>query len=485
MSTLCFLCGSTSSSVCPHCSQVAACSSSHLSVHRPNQTCRPFIVKRNPVVGRYLVAARDILPLETVLCEEPLCVGPSRERQSVCVECLQPVQDVETGTRCAGCRLPLCSTQCADRERHAVECQEFRRRGWTAGDDPDRIGALMEALTTIRMVLKKKSMRKLQEEEFIEDLFDLSQGNGDIADIDEKVLSEVWDIFGNDLEPAEFRACYNQLFINGKSLGEGISPGSALYLVFSIMNHSCVANTSVVITKDAEIQVKAQQLIKQGQEITTRYGGLNLGQPRRSQLLFDHWKFSCSCPRCQDPTELATYNSGLGCTVPGCQSYLLPYRALVWHCQGCGATQPVDFVLKVIRDAESFIKNNVSGDVDSEVLERTVWSLQSFLHPHHYLLAQIKLVLLNKYSFHTTMSRPVQERVLQLGQELAELTIQLDSVYSATLGKILKILIPVWSRVADADLSTGSIDRQQFLNRKRICYRYVDNLILCSRIKKK
>ena len=231
--------------------------------------------------------------------------------------------------------------------------------------------------------------------------------------------------------------------------------------------------------------MKAQQLIKEGDEITTRYGGLNLGQPRRSQLLFDHWKFSCSCSRCAGPTELGTYNSGLACTTPGCQAYLLPYRALVWQCEGCRATEPVDFVLKVIRDAESFIKNNIGGDVECDVLERTVWSLQSFLHPHHYLLAQIKLVLLNKYSFQSTMSRPVQERVLQLGQELAQLTIQLDSIYSVTLGKILKILIPTWSRLADADLSTGSISRKQFQHRKQLCYRYVDNLILCSRIKKK
>ena len=173
----------------------------------------------------------------------------------MCVECLKVVQDVETGTHCAGCRLPLCSQECAGKERHAVECQEFRSRGWTAGDDGDRIAALMEALTTIRMVLKKRSLSKNQGEEFIEDLFDLSQGNGDITEIDEKVMKEVTDIFGEDLDPEEFRSCYNQLFINGKSLGECFPPGSALYLVFSIMNHSCVANTSVVITKDMEVQV--------------------------------------------------------------------------------------------------------------------------------------------------------------------------------------------------------------------------------------
>ena len=96
----------------------------------------------------------------------------------------------------------------------------------------------------------------LDREEFIKDLFDLSQGNGDIPEIDEKVVNEAVNIFGEDLDREEFRTCYNQLFINGKSLGEGFPPGSGLYLVFSIMNHSCMANTSVVINSDTEIQVQ-------------------------------------------------------------------------------------------------------------------------------------------------------------------------------------------------------------------------------------
>jgi len=471
--------------VCPHCSLVSSCSSDHLLVHRPNQACRPFIVKRNPVVGRYLVASRNIHPLETILCEAPFCVGPSRERVPVCVECLQVVVEVEESGRCSGCNLPLCSQHCAAAGKdHCLECQEFRRRGWRAGEDMDRIGALMEALTTIRMILKKRRLKKDQENKFPNELFELSHGNGDTPEVDESLMSEVVNIFGEDINQEEFEDCYNQLFINAKSLGEGFPAGSALYLVFSIINHSCMANTSVVITKDKQIQVKAQRLIKKGEEITTRYGGLNLGQPRRSQLLFDHWRFSCSCARCLDPTELGTFNSGLSCTIPHCQSFLLPYRALVWRCHACNNTEPVDFVLKVIRDAESFIRNNIGGDVDSEVLERTIWSLQTFLHPQHYLLAQIKLVLLNKYSLQSTMSRPVIERVVQLGQELAQLTVQLDSNYSTTLGKIMKILIPVWSKLADADLASGGITSQQFQRRKIICYRYVDNLILCSKIKK-
>merc|ERR1711915_1076105 len=82
--------------------------------------------------------------------------------------------------------------------------------------------------------------------------------------------------------------------------------------------------------------------------------------------------------------------------------------------------------------------------VDCEALERTISSLQEVLHPQHYLLAQLKLVLLNKYSFISQMTRPIKERILQLGQELAQLTIQLDSVFSNTL---VKILNPVWSRM--------------------------------------
>ena len=64
-------------------------------------------------------------------------------------------------------------------------------------------------------------------------------------------------------------------------------------------------------------------------------------------------------------------------------------RALVWRCSTCGETQDIDTVIKMVRDAETFIRNNIGCDVDTDVLEGTIWALEKTFHPKHFLLAQV------------------------------------------------------------------------------------------------
>ena len=482
----CWLCGEAAD-LCPHCGLVSSCAP-HLPLHRHNNTCRPFTVRRTEALGRHLVAARTILPLETILVEEAWCVGPCRDTHHlVCVECLTLLHQVDL--QCPLCLLPVCSVQCLSGPHHQLECRHIQEKGegWRQDLDQDRLAALLAALTTIRMLLKKKALEK--DKSFVPELFDLSVSNGEIPEIEEKVTEEVRTLFGGDIDMTEFQRCYDQLFINGKSLCEiPGTRGTGLYLLYSIMNHSCVPNTCTILTTQTSLQVKAQTKILAGEEITARYGGLNLGQPRRSQLLSDHWRFSCSCPRCSDPTERGTFNSAVLCPVRECgelgSSYLCQYRALLWRCTSCAGTQPLEFVLKVIRDAESFIKNNVGCDVETEVLERTIWSLELTLHPRHYLLAQVKLVLLSKYSFLPAMSQPVLERVVQLGEELLLLSLALDTVYSVMVGTVLKVLIPAWSRLSERHRTEGSISVSQYKHRKTKTYGYVDMIINCNKMRR-
>ena len=49
------------------------------------------MVRRSDSVGRFMVATRDIEPLETILEERPLVMGPCRDGSLVCVECLVSV----------------------------------------------------------------------------------------------------------------------------------------------------------------------------------------------------------------------------------------------------------------------------------------------------------------------------------------------------------------------------------------------------------
>ena len=49
------------------------------------------MVRRSDSVGRFMVATRDIEPLETILEERALVMGPCRDGSLVCVECLVSV----------------------------------------------------------------------------------------------------------------------------------------------------------------------------------------------------------------------------------------------------------------------------------------------------------------------------------------------------------------------------------------------------------
>merc|ERR1712110_1393591 len=163
--------------------------------------------------------------------------------------------------------------------------------------------------------------------------------------------------------------------------------------------------------------------IRIGDEVTTRYGGLNIGQvPRPNRVQhFQQWGF---------------------CPSSGCSGFLLPSRALLWSCNTCQSQVPLEFIFKTLRDADIFIKNNIGpGEVEEGLLERAIWHLADSLHPHHFLLSQVKLVLLTKYSLLLSPPRPILERITQLGEELVHLTSRLDSPLSPALPRILKVLI--------------------------------------------
>jgi hypothetical protein len=45
-----------------------------------------------------------------------------------------------------------------------------------------------------------------------------------------------------------------------------------------------------------------------------------------------------------------------------------------------------------LRKAESYIKNNLGGEADNDILERALQVLSTSLHTNHYLLAQVDMV---------------------------------------------------------------------------------------------
>ena len=80
----------------------------------------------------------------------------------------------------------------------------------------------------------------------------------------------------------------------------------ALYPTFSFVSHSCLANARVVFNEDSSIRLRAQVDIKRGQEITIQYISHLFSNILRREEIVSNWMFQCSCPRCEDPSELGT-----------------------------------------------------------------------------------------------------------------------------------------------------------------------------------
>ena len=58
---------------------------------RPENFCFPFMVEQRPGVGRFVVATRDIEPLEMVMWDNAATLGPRMGCAPCCLQCLKPV----------------------------------------------------------------------------------------------------------------------------------------------------------------------------------------------------------------------------------------------------------------------------------------------------------------------------------------------------------------------------------------------------------
>ena len=141
----CFLCrtavelssSDVNKNVCSFCPKSSAtiyyCSPEHLSLHRGNShknrtyteiICWPFCIETKPLIGRIMVATRDIRAGETILEEQPAVWGPNSISTAVCLECLNPPkilhlecndkQDestIHSINKCSKCRFPVCGRE--------------------------------------------------------------------------------------------------------------------------------------------------------------------------------------------------------------------------------------------------------------------------------------------------------------------------------------------------------------------------------------
>lgn len=182
--------------------------------------------------------------------------------------------------------------------------------------------------------------------------------------------------------------------VTSRSAG-GLPQAHALYPVFSITNHSCVANTRHGREGEAFCLVATVNIPK-GREITTSYNSPSLGSIVRRPQFRKLWHFDCTCPRCADPGELGTLASALACS--SCPGHFLPQKPLEdnsdWGCARCGANISHKEAEKITEAAKQ-VEEAGRGGIDD--LEATLHRLVELVHPRHYLAMQVKRMLCLMY----------------------------------------------------------------------------------------
>ena len=100
--------------------------SAHWDLHRSldKKFCYPFKVVEDEILGRRIVAVRDINQMEVIMEDRPVAVGPVHSTPPVCLQCYKLVS---LEYECEGCGFPMCDEQCAAGDNHAQECQIFRK----------------------------------------------------------------------------------------------------------------------------------------------------------------------------------------------------------------------------------------------------------------------------------------------------------------------------------------------------------------------
>ena len=167
------------------------------------------------------------------------------------------------------------------------------------------------------------------------------------------------------------------------------------------MQQGCVPNATYGFKENGQIVVRAAVPITKGSRIYNDYtiNGLRFTMKRQSILKKTRFG-SCACQRCKDPAELGTFAGGIYCPrCPNQEGVLLPENPLNqtadWLCNKCFIRHPIKLVVSLMKDSveDLWSLNRLSAPDCEKFIQKHAKTL----HPHNFLLTDIKLDLINNY----------------------------------------------------------------------------------------
>ncbi|XP_058064802.1 SET domain-containing protein SmydA-8 [Anopheles bellator] len=445
---------------------------------------KPYIVKRNDLVGRYIVAAKDLKAGETILETDPLVVGPCAESDPVCLGCHSTFDPGSDDFRCGSCGWRICSPDCAGLSsphstHRSLECIPLRDKNvkrLLQAASGDELKLMYEAVLTLRCMLLQTVDPSLYAGILeMDPLNSVRQAIPKLWNRNQKaIVGRIRDEWAfQEFSEQELHTICGVIEVNAFEVGQEPVKARALFPEAYLLMHDCTPNTGHTDAPQTHrLTVRTLGKVKAGQPLTLAYAYILQGTLKRRQHLWEEKFFWCTCARCSDPTEFGTFCSAVRCTK--CRrGYLLPSSPLDqeadWRCNG-GCPNAASCQTIVLLLEKAFQKLDSIGGNDVEGYERFLTAYGTVLHENHHLLLSAKHSLCELYGkaegyLIPNLSREQLKRKETLCRDLLEVIDQLEPGLSRLRGTILyELHVPLMIEAGQL-FQGGAIQRPELRRR--------------------
>ncbi|CAG9564431.1 unnamed protein product [Danaus chrysippus] len=443
-----------------------------------------YEVKHSDVMGRYIVATRDIEPGEVIITAPALVVGPCSGCGLICLGCYRELEESNL-TKCSGCKWPLCSNSCYGIGKYTghstYECETLKK----IQPDYKNIEELKDsyhAITPLRcLLLKKSDPSKWCSLSEMESHNAIRRSRGDIYPMNDRNVVQRLKKWGLEYDDDEVHTVCGILEVNAFEVGASGANARALYSEAYLLAHDCTPSTSHTDHErrpGRPLTIRAAIRHVPGDVISLCYAYTLQGTLKRREHLVLSKFFMCGCVRCADPTERGTQASSLRC--PRCAASVLstdPLRGdAAWRCSECTyemSPAAVKLLLKRLTDEFDQIDAN-----DVQGFENYLAKYRNVLQPNHYLNLSAKHSLsqlygkVADYMIHE-MTEELLQRKIEICRDLMKVFDVIEPGYSRLRGITLYELHAPLMVLTTRAFERKEITKENLRNRLKEIVRYL------------
>ena len=208
----------------------------------------------------------------------------------------------------------------------------------------------------------------------------------------------------------EVEHCWGVLQTNSISVG---ATGRALFPLVSLLSHSCLPCLEPAVSPSAQsgITLRARRAIKAGEELTMPYTDVLREVRARQENLQKEWHFSCTCPRCSDPSEGGSFFSSLRCSCGGFA--IRQEESDAWKCSLCASDLPEMFSQEaMVSELGRLLEESTSTAEDINQLVDQLDKVDG-LHDNHWLRLRSNIRFCDLMMATTTSEEEIARKVAE------------------------------------------------------------------------